>query len=353
MAAFELARDMHSRGFQILTACPLDSRLGDKMREARLGHIAIDARKYVDPAAVLRLRRAIREHQISNVVLHQLRDLWHIRPALIGFDHIRLAGFAHIFLSVKKKGVGHQWLYERMDDLICLTEIQKRNFAAHLPVPEERIHIVPNPVDMSVFRPERRSQAVRESLGARSGDILIGVIGRLDQAKGQMETVEAARVLVDAGLPVKIALVGEETLNLKGTQARLEQRIHALKLETVVRLTGYRSDTADIIASLDILAMPSWAETFGRVLLEAMASRTAIVATNAGGVPDIIQDGVDGLLVPPQMSVPLAEALRRLVVDTDLRARLAEAGYQRARRMYELGLVRAQLDALLTAQRLR
>ncbi len=354
MVAFELARDMDSRGIDIVTACPADSRLGERLREVGLPVIDIDARKYFDPGAVVKLRRALRERGITNVVLQQLRDIWHMRPALMGFNDVRLSGFAHIFLSVRKRSAGHAFLYHRLDDLICLTEIQRRNFAEHLPVPLEKIQVVPNSVDMQRFSPDKRSDATRASLGAKAAnEVLIGVLGRLDQAKGQLETVEAAKRLAGAGLPFRIALVGEETLNLKGTKALLEEKIHQLDVGPWVNLTGYRSDIPEIVASLDILAMPSWAETFGRVLLEAMASKTVVVATRAGGVPDIVSDGVDGLLVEPRDGRSLAEALINLVRNPGLRARLSEAGYRKARESYDLHRVRSQRDAILLAQRRR
>lgn len=351
MAAFELARDMHARGFDITTACSKDSRLGARLLESQLPMVDIDARKYFDPIAILRLRKVISSRGITNVVIQQLRDLWHIRPALIGFDSVRVTGFAHIFLSVHKQTLGHTVLYSRLDDLICLTEIQKENFTTHLPVPADKIRIVPNPVDMEVFHPSKRNDDVRRSLGAGEGETLIGVLGRLDQAKGQVETVEAARILMDAGLRFHVALVGEETLNLKGTKARLEERISALGVDKKVTLAGFRSDTPEIMASLDVLAMPSWAETFGRVLLEAMASKTAVVATRSGGVPAIIEDGVDGILVPPQDGRALAEAFRRLIEDPKLRERLQEAAFSKSARDYEIKLIRARLDTILTAQR--
>lgn len=351
MAAFELARDMRARGFEITTACPKNSRLGEQILASNLPHVDIDARKYLDLRAVFRIRRAFREKAISNVVLHQLRDIWHVTPALLGFPRIRLSGFAHIFLSVSKNTHGHRWLYSRLDDLICLTDSQRQNFATHLPIRAEKIHVVPNPIDMTIYTPQRRNDALRSTLGADPSDILIGVIGRLDPAKGQMETVEATKQLIDSGIAVKVVLVGEETLNLKGAKAQLTQRIQELNLQDVVQLTGFRSDTADIVASLDILAMPSWAETFGRVLLEAMASQVAVIATNAGGVPDIIENEVDGLLVPPRDVSALATALRRLATDHVQRAALSQRGFQKAKRQYELTLVRAQLDRILTATR--
>jgi glycosyltransferase involved in cell wall biosynthesis len=347
MAAFELAQSYTARGIFLRTVCPSGSRLEEKLTTEKLPLLALRSRKYFDPSCILSLRKTFAEDETTTVILQQLKDIWHARPALIGYKNIRLTGFAHIFLSVTKNDLLHAWLYRRMNSLICLTDIQKDNFAKCLPLSRERIEVIPNGVDTQRFRPELRSDEVRRSLGATGDEPLIGVIGRLDELKGQVETVEAAAVLKNEGLRFKIALIGEDTLNQQGTRKKLETLIRVHQLEDCVLLAGFRKDIPAIVASLDILAMPSWAETFGRVLIEAMACRVPLVATAAGGVPDIVTDGVDGLLAPPRNSRALATAFRRLLTDAAFARRTAEAGYKKAQTVYDLVHVQARIDSVL------
>jgi glycosyltransferase involved in cell wall biosynthesis len=102
-----------------------------------------------------------------------------------------------------------------------------------------------------------------------------------------------------------------------------------------VRLIGHRSDIDTIIASLDILLMPSPNETFGRVLIEAMASGVAIVASAGGGVPNIINNAENGLLVPPLNAEGMAKAIASYHKDPEMRRRLAHNGLVCASEIYD------------------
>ncbi len=357
MAALETAQGYARKGVFVRTVCPPDSPLLQRLKNADLPFSETQARRYFDPLCVTRLRSMIKTDSITTIILHQLADIWHARPALVGLEGTRLVGFAHIFLSVTKHDLLHQWLYQRMDALICLTKTQKENFAHALTIPSERIVVIPNGVDFNLFSPSKRSDETRKSLGASGADqVLIGVIGRLDQMKGQLEMVEAANILRDqmaAGrpsheeLPFRIALIGEDTLNLQGTRAKLEARLRELQLENIVCLPGFRQDIPEVIASLDVLAMPSYAETFGRVLIEAMASHTPVVASASGGVPEIIEDGVNGLLVPPRDAKALAAALLRYISNSELRNQIRHHAWATVQSRYNVEDVQTQMDAVL------
>jgi glycosyltransferase involved in cell wall biosynthesis len=97
-----------------------------------------------------------------------------------------------------------------------------------------------------------------------------------------------------------------------------------------VRFVGRRQDVPEVLRSLDVLVNASEAEPFGLSVLEAQASGVAVVGTDAGGIPDFVEHGVTGLLVPPDDASAMADALGRLVADADLRRRLAEAGRRQA-----------------------
>jgi glycosyltransferase involved in cell wall biosynthesis len=108
-----------------------------------------------------------------------------------------------------------------------------------------------------------------------------------------------------------------------------------LKLDHVVRFTGFRKDVADVMASFDIFAFPSHAEAFGVALIEAMAMERAVVSTNCEGVLDIVADGVTGIYVNPRNPQQLASAIERLGSDSELRERMGKAGRKRVEEMFD------------------
>jgi D-inositol-3-phosphate glycosyltransferase len=347
MVALETAFRYSQRGIPCITACIADSRLQQELADKKLPYLTIRARKYFAPFGTLQLRRILRKFQISRVLIQQLSDLWVLMPAVFGMPQVELIGVSHSFLQVDKKDFWHRRIYRRLNRLVCLTELQRKNLLQHLAIDETKISVVPNSVDLRRFFPERRKDSVRNSLGVEHNEVLIGVVSRLDRLKGQKEAVEAAALMKSWGLAFKLVLVGEDTINTPGTGCELRARVQEKNLQDQVIFAGFRSDIEAVVASLDILLVPSKAETFGRVLLEAMASRVPTIGTAAGGIPDIISNGHDGLLVPEGDIRLLAIAMQKLIADSQLRQTIATNGLQKAIQQYAMEEVEKKMDTVV------
>lgn len=347
MVAYEIAVKMKGNGHFITTACPPGSPLEKNLREAGLDTLPLRRKnKYFCPSSVRTLRRALKTGRYSSVLLEQMNELWQAVPALVGMPEIRLVGISHTFLVIAKKDLLHRWLYGRMDSLIALTDIHKQNLLTWLPVKPKAMEVLPNSVDTEKFNPSHRSQAFRDEF-VRDNELLIGVVARLDLGKGVREVVYVGDYLNKMGIPFKIVIVGSETKGEGGAKAILEQEIDARGLKQKVLLLGHRLDISKIIASLDVLLMPSPNETFGRVLIEAMASGVAIVASAGGGVPNIVNDGTNGLLVRPLSAEDMAAAIAKYYRDPELRERLANTGLRCAHDIYDYRKVDEKLYHIL------
>lgn len=202
----------------------------------------------------------------------------------------------------------------------CSEDLRER--AVRLGAPAARTRIVPYGVDAEAFGFPVATAGVRERLGTPPGARLVVAVGRLVEKKGLATLVEAA-----AGLGgVHVAIAGGGDL-----QDSLAARI--AELGAPVRLTGPldRDTIAAALAAADVVAVPSVIDSAGNVdglpnaLLEAMASGRAVVASRVAGIPDVVTDGVNGLLVPPGDVAALRTALCRLVADDTLRTRLGAA----------------------------
>jgi glycosyltransferase involved in cell wall biosynthesis len=135
-------------------------------------------------------------------------------------------------------------------------------------------------------------------------------VGRLVEFKGQEFLLEALARLRPSFPQARLLVVGDGP-----RRAFLEQRARDLNVTDEVRFTGHREDVPDLLAAMEVFVLPSLAEDFGRVLLEAMAMQRPVVATAAGGAPEIVEDKVTGLLVPPANGAALAEAISALLAD--------------------------------------
>jgi glycosyltransferase involved in cell wall biosynthesis len=196
-----------------------------------------------------------------------------------------------------------------------------------------------NAVDPREFGPDVLREPVRREWDLAEDEPAVGIVGRVSPGKGHEHFVEAARQLTVAGVAARFFVVGAPMVPSDGGHAeRLRRAVAAAGLEPRLRFTGRRSDIPRVMRALDVLVMASDAEACGRVLVEAMASGTAIVATGSGGTPELVRDGQEGLLVAPRDPGALARAVRRLVEDPGYRERLGKAGMTRART--EFGLER-------------
>lgn len=212
------------------------------------------------------------------------------------------------------------------DRIITLTDLGKWDHVAFGVGPPEQFLPIPCGIDLSRFRNGAADgQALRETLGLRPDEPLVLWAGRLTPIKGCEYFLEACDRVVRQYGTVPIYLVGDGPL-----AETLKAQAEALKLKDTVHFMGQRSDMPAWMWAADLFVLSSLNEGLGRVLLEAMAGKTPIVATNVGGVASIIESGVTGLLVPAADSDQLADAMLTLLGNRALAHQLGEAGFLHA-----------------------
>ncbi len=294
---------------------------------------------YKGLGSLLGLRRKLQD-QPSLVIYQQLRDLY-IAPWIFSRKTPSL-GYLHMFLKVQKRDPWHRFLYRWLDELIVLTASQKQNALKHLPLAEKQITTIPNGVDLERFRPLPKTSELKEELGWKGSDFLVGVVGRMDPQKGQMETLEALKKLHSAYPQLKMVFVGEDTVNSPGTKERMLKYIQEEGLEECAQVHPFRQKIESIFSGLDLFLMPSYAETFGRVLIEAMAAGVPVVGTRAGGVVDIIEAGRDGLLAEPRSAESLSLVLKEVLEHPEKLLACREEALKKVKEHYSLSQVRRE-----------
>jgi glycosyltransferase involved in cell wall biosynthesis len=171
--------------------------------------------------------------------------------------------------------------------------------------------------------------ALHEELWLPQGSPIVGNIAALVPHKGQRHLVEAAALVVRQVPDARFVIAGEGEL-----RTHLEAQIKHLGLEKHVLLTGFRPDVLSLLKAFDIFVMSSVTEGLGTSLLDAMACGKPIVATRAGGIPEVVVDGETGFLVPPRDHHAMADAIVRLLQDPALRERMGAAGLTRVRKRF-------------------
>jgi glycosyltransferase involved in cell wall biosynthesis len=212
-------------------------------------------------------------------------------------------------------------------------------------MPREKVKVVPLGTDLQQFDPSHYNKIeARKIFGLPEKGYTIGVLGRLDRLKGQHILLRAVPEVVEQHPNVIFLVVGDETAGEHGYKEYLLKLCHELGIERYVKYLPFIDDVPRLMAALDVFVLPSFSETFGLVVVEAMAMERPIIATNAGGLPEIITDGKTGLLVKPRDATAVAWAIHRVLSDSALRSSLGHLAREEALRRYDFD---SCIDSLL------
>jgi glycosyltransferase involved in cell wall biosynthesis len=213
-------------------------------------------------------------------------------------------------------------------EVAAVSETLRCQLAEDLRLPERRIRYIPNgvPSDLTGNR-----DALRTELGLSESDRLVVAIGNLYPVKGHRILVEALKTLGGRHPQLHVAIAGrgaeEEPLRRQADALGIGDRLHLL---------GLRPDVPDLLSAADVFVMPSLSEGLPMALLEAIFSRTPVVASAVGAIPDVLEHGEGGKLVPPGESEALAAAIDELVTDSAAAARMAAQARRNAIALYSL-----------------
>lgn len=193
--------------------------------------------------------------------------------------------------------------------------------------------VIPNGIPTEMFTPDVETRRrVRRSIGASPQAIVLIHVGRFAAVKNHEMLVRAfARLPSSESAPLELWLVGDGEL-----RETIQQQVHALGVENRVRFLGVRSDVPDVLRAADVFVFPSRWEGNPLSVLEAMAAGLPVVATAVGGVPELVEDGVSGILVPNEDLEGLTAAMLRMVQHPDLREQIGRAARCRAVERFDI-----------------
>lgn len=297
-------------GGQHTLVCGHDSEIGGAVRSKTVRVERLPFRGDADLLFHRQLRRTIRSLDPDIVHVHSRRG-----------DMLSLmAARAENRLRVHSRRVDNPpgWLDLRFKFPIChrIITISEgiRAVLRESGVPASQLRCVLSAVDTERYRPASSVQPIRESLGIQPGSKVIAVVAQLIQRKGHQVLLDALPTVLRRHPDVRVLVFGKGPL-----EASLKARVAAMGLDTIVRFEGFRTDMDKILPAMDFVVHPALMEGLGVSLLEAAAAGVPIIASRAGGMPEIVLDGVNGRLVEPGDVDGLAEAMARMLEDDALR----------------------------------
>ena len=188
----------------------------------------------------------------------------------------------------------------------------------------EQLVTIHNAVDMDKITPNRTAEEVRNEFGLGSNNLAIGTAGRMVPVKGYDLLLDAAGIIVEQKPSVRFLVAGDGP-----ERAALEKKCQDMHLEDKVQFIGFRDDITDIINCLDLFVMSSHHEGIPMILLEAMALQKPVVCTSVGGIKEVVQDGISGLLVEPGDAHQLAKACLNVLNNPELNIKFGTAARKR------------------------
>jgi len=294
----------------------------------------------LDMAAALRLRAVLRRGRYDVVHAHASHAhgatslacaAWPGRPWRVVSRRVDFA--------ISRRGPGG-WKYRRGADLYLAISSGVRDALLAGGVDAGRIRMVPSGIDLEKFDAVGDGSRLREEFGIGEGTPVVGNIAALAPHKAQADLLRAAAVVSAARADVRFFVVGEGRL-----RAELEALARSLGVDGRVTFTGFRDDALEFLRVFDVFAMSSRLEGLGTSIMDAQAARVPVVATNTGGIPDVVEDGVSGILVPPADPGRLADGILRMLSDERLRRGCVETAFERSRGYDYRRMVYKTLDA--------
>ncbi len=258
----------------------------------------------------------------------------------------RRAGLPHVWhvREIVASSRKLTWVFRQLVRWMCVRAVcnsaETRAWIAHVgPDQAARYLVVWNGVDPSGAPVDRA--AARRSLGAAPEELLFVLVGRINAWKGQGLLIEAFAALVRLGVaglpPLRLAIVGSAYAGQEHFEVQLRDAVAGSGCAAQITVTAFREDVEAVWVAADVVVVPSTEpEPFGRVAVEAMGYAKPVIAAAHGGLIEIVQDGVTGLLVPPRDAAALAGALKRLAADKPLCEAMGLAGRERQRMVFSL-----------------
>ncbi|MFC2103578.1 glycosyltransferase family 4 protein [Bacteroidota bacterium] len=316
-----LAKELLKKGYKVTLVCPPDAEMIEHTKESEIEVHPIKMSGDFNPKTIFQLKTIFKQSNI-NIVF-----------ANVGKD-IRLAGLAAKFITgvsvialhqvdrAIKNNLRYRFTYNFLADIIIVNSLATKNtMMKSAPwLIDKKIQVVYHGIDAAKYNKENAT-CLRNSLGLVDEDFIIGFVGRLNVQKGIKYMLDAFKLVTDKYKNAHLLIAGtgdlENTIRDFASKFNLENKIHLL---------GFRTDIHNLMRAFDVFLLPSLWEGFGIVLIEAMAAGKACVATSTSSIPEIVEDGISGILVPPENAESIADALKKLISDPIKREEFGKEG---------------------------
>ena len=319
-----LTREMARRGHQVTLVCRNGSWIARQLASDPVDIVFSELYRW--PTDEI--------HRMVAVLRRKAIDVVHTHMSRAHFFGVLLRWFGNVpcVATAHNRLFQPHWMFN--DLVIAVSDATRRYHQTYNLVRSDRIVTVHNFIDYGHFAgvPFTARDEIRRELNIDPASQVVAIVGSVIPRKGQIHAVRAMPKILAASPGAKLLLVGE--IGHTGYADDIRQTAADLGVAHHIVWAGERDDINRILAAVDVSVLPSLGEALPMTILEAMAAGRPVVATNVGGIPECVQSGKTGILVPPRNGDALAQAVTRLLTDPTEREKLIQAGRRRVRQHF-------------------
>ncbi len=331
-----LSEELQRLGHNVLAICPPGGWLPEQLQLANVPMVELPMHGPKALGSLLAIRHLARRHHADVIHTHLTRATYMGYLSTL-FTSIPIISTVHILTRDR----AYRMLPGGRHCLIAVSNHVRNSLLAR-GAPADRVVTIYNGTDFIGYPAGQSLLSVRAEFGLPADAELTGAFGRIDDFKGQELLVRAAGKIVAKRPRAYFIFVGKAEPD---RQQRLWELAQADGVADRLRFTGIRNDVPRLMAEIDVLALPSRTEACSMVTIEAMALGRAVIATNAGGNPELILDNETGMLIERSPDA-IADAVIKILSNPELRHRMEIAGKQRANELFSAGVMARHVERL-------
>lgn len=336
-----LSEQLQQRGHEVTIACRAGHWVEQRAQQMGLKTVAFQVMHQQDWQDFARLRQWLRENKTDVLHVHWSTDI--IVPGFAALrEHVPVRVLSRHMPYPFKSRLG-TWLYSRLlfPRMVTVSNSVRETLLG-CGVAPDKVEVIYHGTDVEAFTRTDCSPAdARRRLGIPEGHLAVGIVGRIAPEKGHQVLLDAAQHLGDR-YPLRYVVVGDGP-----DEEAIRQRTRDMGIAGQFIFTGFVEDVNNVINGMDIVTVPSiWDEPCSAVVQQAMALSKPVIGTQVGGTPEMVQEGLTGLLVPPSDAPALAEAIAALAGDAFGRRRLGKAGHERVQSLFSLDVMTDKIEEL-------
>ncbi|WP_028024486.1 glycosyltransferase family 4 protein [Enterovibrio calviensis] len=327
-----MGKEFIDKGYRVFGLASESSRVANAMKEAGMDVFTVPKKSALFGATLVKLNKWLKANNVQIVHCHKSGDI--LISALLSLLTRRYTLFTeHMGVKRPKKDYYHRWVYGHVDQVLSISnETYQRNIKA-LPVAESKIERLwlGTYIEKKTFTEENRPHLLADEFGLPHDTTFIGSVGRICDGKGQADLL-AGFELIAADYPnTHLVLIGglnpDEGAD-DDFSNKLQEKAKSSAFADRVHLAGYRKNVPALLEEIQVVCLPYWNEAFGLTAIEAMAQHCAIVASNTGALPEILEEM--GVYCTPQDPHSIAAGLKQYLENPALIKKNAQEGYLRA-----------------------